>query len=221
MEFKTKLLIVFIMPLIGFFLFGCLPETNQDKSEFVKVVISERTFKVPRGYFDGRTPSGRDAESVVLEYSLPNFEVLPPQPQERAARQELIMRGLQRSMLLEAERNRPSVSVSISNHMRGRNYEKKDGEYWGLEKYQQPKSTGKYPTLHDDFFIEKDNNGEILGNMFCSPPSKDKVPGCIHRFIDKEIIYQIGWPIRELSNWKSQKQNAINFIDKLEVKNSE
>ena len=88
-----------------------------------------------------------------------------------------------------------------------------------MGKYKQPKSTGKYPTLQDDFFIEKDNNGEILGNLFCSPPKKDKAPGCIHRFIDKEIIYQIGWPIRELSNWKKQKDVAIKFIDALEIKN--
>ena len=67
------------IPLFLISLAACLPEDKKEKSEFVKVIISDRTFKIPRGYFDGRTPGGKDTESVVLEYSLPNFEVLPPQ----------------------------------------------------------------------------------------------------------------------------------------------
>ena len=200
---------------------ACIPEKEQPTSDSVKVVISDRTFKIPKGYFDGRSPSGKDTESVVLEYSLPDFEVLPPHPIEREARQELINKGLKKGMLLEAERNRPPIEVSAQNLMRGRNYQQQEGGFYGLEKYQRPKSTGKYPTIWDDFFLEKDKDGKILGVLFCSPPNKDKNPGCNHTYMDKGLKYKIRWPIREFPNWKKQKQAAISFIDSLEIKKTE
>ncbi|HPF78864.1 MAG TPA: hypothetical protein PLF01_06175 [Alphaproteobacteria bacterium] len=196
---------------------GCFPKDNEAKSEFVLVTIADRNFKIPRGYFDGRSPSGKDTESVVLEYALPDFKILPTHPLHREERQKLIQAGLMRSMLLEAERNRPPAHVSAENLMRGRNYQKQEGDFWGLEKYQRPKETGKYPVVWDDFFIERNKRGEIISFLFCSPPDKDKVPSCNHRFMDKGLVYQIHWNIRELKNWQQQKKAAINFIDSLEI----
>ena len=215
---KNSMKILFIL-LLTVLVVGCLPKVKKDKSEFVKVVIADRTFKVLRGYFDGRTPSGKDSESVVLEYSLPDFEILPPYTQEYEKRRELISAGLQRTMLLEAERNRPPVHVSASNHL-GKDYMRQEGDFYGLEKYVYPVKEGKYkPYIRDDFFLERDNNGQITSHLFCSPPNKDKVPSCNHRFLDKGVIYKIGWPVRELPNWQKQREAAIEFMDALEIKN--
>jgi hypothetical protein len=37
----------------------------------------------------------------------------------------------------------------------------------------------------------------------------------------KGLKYKIRWPIREFKNWQQQRQNAINFIDSLEIKEKE
>ena len=211
--------------LCAFLLVGCIPDNQSKESDSVKVVIAERVFKIPKGYFDGAKARGRDTESVVLEYSLPNFEVLPPYPQEREARQKLISEGRMKGMLLEAEKNRPSIEVSVQNLMEGRNFEKLSNAY-ELEKYSHiiPQASTQdqiyAPYIEDDFFIERNKNGSIKSYLRCSPRGQDKIPGCRHRFIDEGVIYSIRWRIQELPNWKQQQQAAVRFINNLEVKSN-
>ena len=86
--------------LVSLLVVGCVPDKKANTG-YVKVEIAGRIFKVPKGYFDGAVPSGRDTESVVLEYSLPGFEVLPSHPLHRKERQELIDEGLDEDEAIE------------------------------------------------------------------------------------------------------------------------
>lgn len=197
-------------------------------NEAFRVEIAGRVFKIPKGYFDGAKAIGRDNESVVLEYSLPGFEFLPPHPQNRAERQKLISEGRMRGMLLEnahklyTGKDRPSFDVVVPNLMRAHEFKKDKNTIYGLEKYvhQVPKPVSDDPAyapyVQDDFFIERNSDGTIKSYLMCSPFGKDKVPGCIQRFIDKNILYDIDWRIQELPNWQAQRDAAIQFIDGLE-----
>jgi hypothetical protein len=171
--------------------------------------------KFPR-YFDGRVPSGRDTESAVLEYSLPNFKVLPPHPLKREARRELINQGRMKGMILEAARNRPSLNVMIENQKSGSDrIGSFDENIYGLEKYSV-KDWENMLVRSYIAYLEKKKN-EIESFILCSPPNQDRNPNCRHTFINKGILYRIRWPIRELPNWKEQQEKAIDFIDSLEI----
>lgn len=211
------------MVLVCFSVSGCWPQKETETSDFVKIVIADRTFKIPKGYLDGAKAIGKDTESIVLEYSLPRFEVLPPHPQERAARKKLIMEGRMRGMLLEAARNRPALDEMIEGHRRGKDrigvFEKDE---YGLNKYSVKNwREQKMLVQPDDTFIEENNDGAIKSFLMCSPPNKDKIPGCRHTFIDKGILYRIRWSLRYLPRWQEQRQAAIDFIDNFEVKDKQ
>lgn len=199
------------------FVAGCIPSVDKNVEAY-KVVIAGRILKIPQGYFDGGKPFGRDTESVVLEYSFPDFQVLPEHPQERSARKKLILEGRMKGMLLEASDARPSFDAMIEGQERAGNLGIREGDAFGLEKYTAP-PRGKSKYKPDDTFIESEaKGGEVISILRCSPPGKDKVPGCSHKFRDKGILYRIRWPIRELSNWREQRDAAIVFIDSMEVK---
>jgi hypothetical protein len=201
-----------------FLLLGCLPDSSSTQSGAVKVVIADRTFKVPKGYFDESPPTGKDTESVVLEYSLPGFEILPPH-RARAARQRLINEGNMRSMLLEAARNRPSLDAMVKNTLtiRYRNYsDKPTTTIYGLEKYPSRKLEPDPTTQADNIFVERDKDGHVSSFILCDPPGSVKIPSCSHKFIDKGLLYQIHWKIADLPQWENQRNAAIYFIDSLE-----
>lgn len=205
---------------------GCVPDKKADTG-YVKVEIAGRVFKVPKGYFDGAAPSGRDTESVVLEYSLPGFEVLPSHPLHRKERQELIDEGRMKGMLLENASKRPSFDIVVPNLMHGHEFKEDENIVYGLEKYvhQAPTPVSSDPAyapyVQDDVFIERNPEGSIKSYLMCSPPGKDKIPGCSHRFVDKGLLYKIRWRVAELPNWREQREAAIKFIDSFEIKHVE
>jgi hypothetical protein len=198
---------------------GCSPEDDKKAEPFdaVKVIIAGRTFKIPKGYFDGAKPTGKLTESVVLEYSLPGFRVLPKHPQKKKARKELIMAGKMNGMSLETSSARPSFDVMIKNHRSGKDrIGISQGEVFGLEKFSVLDWKGRMLVQPDDTFIERAGDGTVKSFLRCSPPGKDKVPGCRHKFRDKGLLYAIRWSIRELPNWRKQQNAAIHFIDSME-----
>ena len=209
---------IYLILLVCLTLTACFPEKQGTQSDHIKVVIADRTFKIPRGYLDGRKAIGKDTESIVLEYSLPNFEVLPLHPQEREARKKLINQGNMRSMLLENASKRPPIDMMAGNHMRNRDVSLVNNNLYNLEKYEYGIPEGKYAFRVDDILLEKDDGGEVISFLRCSPPNQDKIPACRHKFIDKGVLYEIGWRIQELPNWRIQRDEAIKFIDNFEAK---
>ncbi|WP_146159064.1 hypothetical protein [Nitrosomonas aestuarii] len=205
---------------VGLTISSCLPEERD--SSAVRVEIAGRVFKVPKGYFDGAGAYGKDTESVVLEYSLPGFEVLPEYSQHKAERQKLISAGRMRGMLLQNEANRPSFNPVVKEHMRSADFKKEENLVYGLEKYvhQVPEPISPDPNygpnIQNDILIERSSDGSVKSYLRCSPPGKYEIPGCEHRFIDKGLLYDIHWRIQELPNWRAQREAAIQFIDSLE-----
>lgn len=215
MKLHTKIFLCFLC----LFVTACLPEN--DRSGAVRVEIAGRVFKVPKAYFDGAAATGRDEESVVLEYSLPGYEPLPPHPQYRTERQALIKEGLMKGMLLENASRRPSFDEVMPLFLEGYDY-RREKPIYGLEHYvhvppKQTRSGPEYaPYQQDDIFIERSVSGSIVSHLFCSPPKRDVNPGCSHRFVDKGLLYKTRWKISELPNWKAQQMSAIEFIDSFE-----
>lgn len=217
------------IPIILGFLFVCLvstsylPENQSKESGAIKVVIADRVFKIPKGYLDGRKATGKDTESIVLEYSLPGFEVLPKHPQERSARQQLIKEGRMRGMLIENSDKRPSFDKMVENSLNIKTkykppYSGKNEQIYGLQKYPSQKIHPDLETQYDDLYIERGKNGEVISFLRCSAPKQDKYPSCTHKFRDKGLLYQIHWSKNELPNWKKQREAAVKFIDSMEFK---
>lgn len=208
---------------------GCLPnsdseaDSNAPVSDYVLVQIADRNFKIHKGYFDGGPHSGRDTESIVIEYSLPGFEILPAHPQFRAERQQLINEGRMKGMLLENKNNKPPFDPVVKSHMSRADFKKEDELVFGLEKFvhQVPEPASPEhiyaPYVQDDFFIERNKDGSVKSYLRCSPPGKDKIPGCRHRFIDNGLLYNIRWRIQELPNWDKQRDADIAFIESNEI----
>ena len=214
----------FALYLTLFLFTACLPDSNSDvETDYVLVEIADRNFTIPKGYFNGRIPSRRDTQSVVLEYSLPGFEVLSPRGTLHKTRRQLINTGRLKGMLLENRERRPTFDVVVQNLMRNRNFKKVKSPVYRLEKYVHVPSTPatsnavSMPYIEDDFYIERKEDGSIESYLRCSPPEKDKIPGCRHSFEDKGILYAIRWPIQELQNWEMQQNAAIKFIDTKEI----
>jgi len=215
---KNILLLLCIFALVG-----CLLESSNQSSEFIRVEIAERVFKIPKGYLDGRKAIGKDTESIVLEYSLPDFEVLPKHPQERAARQELIKQGRMRGMLLERSDKRPSFNVMVENILRpnpllpNQPYSGETEQIYGLQKYPSQKIHPDSDTQYDDLYVERGENNQVISFLRCRVEGRVKHPSCAHKFRDKGLLYQIRWSKSELPNWEKQKDAAIKFIDNFEI----
>lgn len=213
--------VVFLKPfilcgiLLCSFLAGCLLD-NKNGNDSAIVEIAGRTFRIPYSYIDGdQDKIIKDA--VVLEYVLPEFEPQPPHPQKRMKRKELILSGRMRGMLLETAESRPALDTAFRSQQKSRHYKKDGSLVFGLEKYIAPSPSGESSEQPDDLFLEKNKDGIVQSYIHCSPPGKDKVPGCRHRFIDKNILYNIRWNLSELPNWRSQRDAAIRFINAMEI----
>lgn len=197
---------------------ACKPESRKELGSHVLLQISDRSFNIPRTYIDYPKNQKSIRDSVVIEYVLPNYEPQPPHPQERAKRKELILQGRMRGMLLEESAIRPTFNIMVENSINARNYKFIGKNIYGLEKYSADKPEGKHATKPDDIFVKKDKNGDIVNFLRCSPPNKDRIPSCTHKFRNKKILYQISWHISELPNWRKQRASAIEFLDSFEVK---
>ncbi|MBL4803963.1 MAG: hypothetical protein JKY71_03785 [Alphaproteobacteria bacterium] len=184
------------------------------------IEIAGRKFEIPISYVQGNFESGKIEGSVVIRYVLPDYKSLlefPPGTPEKA---EIVKKGLRGSMLLEASAARPSFDKMINNlkENRGNRLGQFQEEIYGLHKYAVLDWKGRMAKRPHDTYIEKDKGGEILSFIQCTPPNSVPVPSCSHRFRDKELLYKITWPVRELPNWKAQKYKATAFIDSFEIK---
>ena len=219
-EFKMKN--VFIIFLLIITLSGCLPEKKKVESDAIRVVIADRVFKVPKGYLDGAPAYGKDNEALVIEYSLPGFEVLPHRSKKKE-RYALINASRMMGMLLENATSRPEFTPIVKRQTDKETFVKKEKLFKGLEWYvynPPPKPLsfkGVYsPTIWDDILVDRNKDGTVNSYLQCRAPKEVSSPTCIHRFIDKGLMYQIRWATRELPNWKEQQQTAIAFIDSME-----
>lgn len=197
---------------------GCLPDDKPQRTDAVRVVIAGRTFDIPKGYFDGRAPMGKDTESVVLEYSLPGFEILPSHPEHRAERQALINQSRMKGMLLERSDSRPNFDTVVTLFIQTAHYKRMETKLFGLEEYFVSRE-GKDPMDQGDhMYVQRDISGLVQSYLLCDSPKKVKFSTCSQRFRNKGILFQISWPINELSQWQEQRDASIKFIDSLEVK---
>ena len=141
---------------------------------------------------------------------------MPPYPQAREARMELINKGNMRSMLLESAANRSPIDPLVKYLIKGRNTFLVDDNQYGLEKYEYP-VVGPNKLRGRDILFEKGENGKVVSFLRCSFPNQHENPSCEHKFIDKGVLYKISWPIRELPNWQEQRDKAVAFIDSFEI----
>ncbi|HIF26365.1 MAG TPA: hypothetical protein EYG18_02855 [Micavibrio sp.] len=196
---------------------ACKPEARKELGSHVLLQISDRSFNIPRIYIDYPKNQKSIQDSVILEYVLPDYEPQPPHPQERAKRKELILQGRMRGMLLEESSIRPTFNVMVKNFVDSKSYQLVSADVYGLEKFTAEKSEGKYATKPDDMFVERDQNGDVINFLLCSPPNTDRIPACEHRFRNNKLLYKISWHISELPNWRKQRAAAIDFLDNFEV----
>jgi hypothetical protein len=197
---------------------GCLPDTETSRSDTIVVNIADRTFKVPRAYADLDKHKDVINDEVVLVYVLPGFEPEPPHPEERAKRKDLILQGRMRGMYLSATDLRPSLGTAANSKLHTWGYKKVSVDIFGLEKYEAESIEEDPNDRVDDLLIERSESGSVKSYLQCSPPGKDKVPGCSHRFADSGITYQIHWSLSELEHWRERRDEAIAFIESFEIR---
>ena len=212
---KTVSILMVILALAGF---------NQLSAEGVFTYeIDGQKFQIPKGYITPYdVPRGGKAESVLLSYSLPDFKILP-HPKEIEKRNQLILVGLIRGMSIRSPKGQADFTRLLKEELDRQIYKiKKEHDVHGLEKYNfipPVPGPGQYPLMKkDDLFIQRDkSNGKVVSYLRCSPPGKDKIPSCSHRFFHRDLIFRITWPIRELENWKEQRDKAIAFIEQFRI----
>lgn len=190
-------------------------EENSLYAEKGILEIAGRKFEIPMAYVDGKFVNGYKKDSVVLEYVLPDFKSKKEYTKEE--RMKEILAGNVSSMLLEDASQKPSFDEVTHWRKETKQIVDFEQKIYGLDKYTAPKPEGKYATKPDDTYIETLPDGKIKGYLMCSPPDKDKVPGCKYAFIDKDVLYRIRIPLRELKNWRQQQSAAIKFIDNFEL----
>ena len=209
---------IILISFLALFLSNCLPEHSKNgQADFVRVEIAGNILKIPKGYFDGRSPAGKDTESVVLGYSLPNFKVLPAHPKFREERQKLINEGRKRGMLLEAAYKKAPLQDIVDRDIQWGNMVKQDNLVYGLEKYIEYPVHPDPVENKDHLLVERNDDGTVESYLRCSPPGKDRIPGCRHMFIWGGMLFNTHWRIQELQNWRVQQAAAIQFIKSMKM----
>lgn len=195
------------------------PDSQANSSGSVIVKIADRTFEIPRVYIDLDAQKDVIEGEAALVYVLPGFEPEPPHPEERAKRKKLILQGRLRGMYISAASMRPSLDTAADNHLRRWKYEKVSDDVFGLEKYAAPPIGGEEGHHLDSILLERNDSGLIVSYLHCSPPGKDKIPGCRHRFESDGIVLQTHWSISDLPKWKESQIEALEFLRSFELKN--
>lgn len=121
-----------------------------------------------------------------------------------------------RGMYMGTAASRPSLDTAANNHIQSWRYSNTSEDVFGLEKYQVKSLESDPADKMDDLLIERNINGSVESYLHCSPPGKDKVPSCRHRFVDGGIIFQIHWNFSELKEWRARRDDAIAFIKSFE-----
>lgn len=186
------------------------------------ISIAGREFEIPISYVQGRFENGRIEGSVNLLYVLPDFKSRQENFDENT-RKNLLKEGYYGGMLLQDASKRPNVSKMIEFRRKGVVKEVPTGRQYGLEvfKWYEERPSGLY--LYSTVYEEKRGDEEIIGFIECT--SKDRgahviSPSCRHVFTNNELLYDIYYDENiYLSEWKKQKESAIQFVESFEKTN--
>lgn len=237
---KNKILLVAILSLIIAAGFWAFTSQNKQNEVFEKIYgapeyskldmkkplneqvrrikMAGRVFDVPLKYIDGRLEEGLEQDGLVMEYYLPDFRALVEVP-NKEDRKNLLYEGYKAGLLMQPADSKPELSASIESRRNGlTKLEKKEG-FDSMEREDWYQGLKEKPVKHYEVYFNKDESGKVIDWLECSPEGRDRIPGCSHRFTDKDIIYKIRYnKKRYVKNWKEQRQKIIDLIDSFEVK---
>lgn len=182
--------------------------------------LAGRIFEIPLMYIDGRPKPGLHQDSMLLEVIWPEMrsvhELADRAEYERVWKVEH-RRGW---ILLHPAANKPSLDEQTANRRLGLTKEEYAGQEKGLEKFLWYHGTPEAPELWAELYFEKDSAGNIVTRIECSRSRSAKFPGCDHKFVDGGLLYDISYNKAALfSEWREQRQRAIDFMNSLEQKN--
>ncbi len=180
--------------------------------------LAGRTFVIPIMYIDGHPKPGVHQDDMLLKVIWPDMRAI----YELNNRQEYLQvhRKERRIgwILLEPAAIRPSFDVQIASRRQYLAKEEPAGRFDGLEKYLWYNGSPKSPELRSEMYLESDESGHITGTIECHVGPAVVVPGCSHRFIDRDLLYQINYRMGPFfPQWREQKSRAIEFINRMEL----
>ena len=185
------------------------------------VEIGERIFEIPTVYIQTNLEGKRKQDGVNLLYVYPDFTSRADFENKQEYEKAWNDRRLG-SMSIQIAKKFPTPSQMIENNRKFGQEIKFENIEHGLERHSSPKRDGKYAIEPDDTYLEKDENGTIISFLRCSKDGQKKFPGCRHKFVDKDMLYNISYNKEKfLPSWREHKEKAIEFIDSFEIKTSQ
>ncbi|MDR4468491.1 MAG: hypothetical protein MRJ68_09360 [Nitrospira sp.] len=187
------------------------------------VEIAGRRFEIPKMYIEStQTPDDVYMDSILLTVVWPEmislFDLKTKDNYRKVVREERRSGGI----LLEAQSDRPSLDKQIANLRRSLTKEEFIGKEDGLELYLHYHGPKERPELWMERYLERDKDGHLLSYNECRAGQFVIFPVCSHKFIDGGLIYKISYnKKRFFPEWREQRRRAIDFIDSLEIIDSE
>jgi hypothetical protein len=121
-------------------------------------------------------------------------------------------------MLVESAASRPSIEGMVNSYKSNDELTQYRGIQFGLERYSDFDSAKHLQIKWDDTYLEKDRTGRIISFFRCSPDGDDKIPGCIHYFIDNGMFLKIHYSKDVyFYDWRSMREGAVQFLNQFEV----
>ena len=184
--------------------------------------IAGRKFNIPLAYVEGHLAAGEHQDGVLLTIIWPDlqsiYDMKSRQEYEKIQHEQRTGNiGVREASL------RPSIAQQMANRRKSLGGIDFIGKNNGLEEYTFSFSPKPAYVPEEKFYIEKNGQGEAISYIDCehlSPtPDNPLFVMCDHTFSDKDIIYSITYnKANYFSDWRKQRQSAIDFINSFEVK---
>ena len=191
------------------------------KEQTVTFEMAGRTFKMPKVYIQSNLGGKRKITGINLVYVMPDFTSMGDFKNREEYMKSFNARD-HSHMLLQDKAITTPIKQIIMNKEKGGRLTKYEGNHFGLEKYIDFDDPRHLNIKYDDTYIEKDENGEVISFISCSPDEEVIYPGCRHIFTDKGLRYSIYFnKAKYLPTWREHRKKAIEFIDSFEIKKPE
>lgn len=206
-------------------LYGPPEYTKVDMSQSWKgqvrpVEVGGRQFNIPRAYIDGALDKGLVQDGVNLKYVFPDYQPLLSLKNKEEYLKEFNA-GHIAFMLIEPQSRYvwgidKSASALLDSYSEGKHV----GVENDLDRYDGYRRNVDKLEFYDKFYLEKSDDGTVIGFIICTAEWRVPAPGCNHQFIDENVRYNIHYRIAYFPQWKKMKNDAIKFINAFEVKKS-
>lgn len=181
------------------------------------VEIGGRTFAIPKVYIQTNLRGRRKVTGLNLVYVMPDFTSNADFKNKEEYREAFNNRRMAHMLIKDLPTVTPIMEI-VKNKEKHGHLTRFEGIEYGLEKHIDFNDPRHLNIKFDDVYLEKDESGQVVSFIECSPHGEVRFPGCSPDFDDKGLRYSIYFnKAKYFSTWRDHRRKAIAFIDSFEI----